>query len=206
MQGYITIAKQATAELLEKRSRFLSLALPVSCEDEANAALGELRSRYWDANHNCYAYILRSGGIQRYSDDGEPSGTAGMPILEVIRRKGLVDVMVVVTRYFGGTLLGAGGLVRAYSKSAALALDGAEILRMTPCTVFTLELPYHHYGKLAKILQGFLVAVLEDDFADVIHLTLRIPSDRLSAFEKELAELSAGGAAVKILREEFAPV
>ena len=115
------------------------LAAPVSDEESAIALLSELRTKYWDATHNCYAYILRSGNIQRYSDDGEPQGTAGMPILEVLRRQNLTDVMVVVTRYFGGTLLGAGGLVRAYTLGATLVLERAKLLQMRPCTI----LPSH---------------------------------------------------------------
>jgi uncharacterized YigZ family protein len=206
LEGYTTIAELVTAEHVEKRSRFLSLAAPVSDEESAIALLSELRTKYWDATHNCYAYILRSGNIQRYSDDGEPQGTAGMPILEVLRRQNLTDVMVVVTRYFGGTLLGAGGLVRAYTLGATLVLERAKLLQMRPCTIFTLTLDYSLYGKLQYLLSDFGATTLKDDFGAQITLTLRMETDKLSAFSKQLSELSAGSLAPNPVGEEFAPV
>ena len=112
---YKTIRNAAEDEFVEKRSRFIGHALPVTTEEEALAFIAEMKSKYWDASHNVYAYILREGGIQRFSDDGEPQGTAGIPTLDVLRKEGLTDLVVVVTRYFGGILLGGGGLVRAYS-------------------------------------------------------------------------------------------
>jgi uncharacterized YigZ family protein len=204
MRPYTTIAAEAVAEYTEKRSRFLGLAAPVATEAEAAAVLDNLRARHHDANHNCYAYILRSPDIARYSDDGEPSGTAGLPILEVLRRQGLVDVITVVTRYFGGTLLGAGGLVRAYSKSAALALGSAGAVRMEPCAVFDVALPYHHYGRVGGILPRYGISTLFENYTEVVNLTLRISATKLPAFQKELAELTAGEAGVIFLREEFA--
>ncbi len=206
MEGYTTIAKQVTAEHVEKRSRFLSLAAPVSDEQAALALLGELKTRYWNATHNCYAYILRAGGVQRYSDDGEPQGTAGMPILEVLRRQELSDVLVVVTRYFGGTLLGAGGLVRAYTLGATLVLERAKILQMRHCTIFTLTLDYSLYGRLQNLLPDFGAVTLEDDFGAQITLTLRMETDKLPAFSKQLSELSAGSLTAHPIGEEFAPV
>jgi len=199
---YITIAAAAEAEHLEKRSRFLSLAAPVSDESAALRLLDDLRARHRDANHNTYAYILRSG-TTRFSDDGEPGGTAGMPVLEVLRRRGLCDVIVVVTRYFGGILLGAGGLVRAYTLAATLALDAATLLHMRRCTVFSLEIPYSFYGKLQNLLPAFDATVLEDNFAERISLTLRIQTDKLPALQKQLAELTAGSVRAVVLREEF---
>jgi len=206
LEGYTTIAGPVTAEHVEKRSRFLSLAAPVGDEESALALLSEVRTKYWDATHNCYAYILRNGNIQRYSDDGEPQGTAGMPILEVLRRQNLTDVLVVVTRYFGGTLLGAGGLVRAYTLGATLALEKAKLLRMRRCTVFTLTVDYSLYGKLQNLLCEFGAVTLQDDFGAEITLTLRMEADKLPAFSKQLSELSAGRLAPRVVGEEFAPV
>jgi len=193
------------AEHVEKRSRFISLAAPVSTEKDALTLLEQTRSEHREATHNCYAYILRTGSLTRYSDDGEPGGTAGMPILEVIRRRELFDVMVIVTRYFGGTLLGAGGLVRAYSTGASLALDAAEILALHPCILFSLEIPYHNYGKLQNILPGFGIKIVEEDFAEHVRLRLRIRAERLDAFQKELSEMTAGSVAPVVTGETLAP-
>ena len=203
MRGYKTIAAPASAEHTEKRSRFFCLAAPIHDEEGANALLAQARTRYWDANHNCYAYILR-GATTRCSDDGEPQGTAGLPILEVLRHRELEDVILIVTRYFGGTLLGAGGLVRAYSHSAALALDSASVLEMRPCAVFSLQLPYHHYGKVQNLLAGQGGTITNEEFSDIVALRGRIAKDSFSAFEKALAELSAGQCAPTILGEEYA--
>jgi len=205
MTRYKTIAETVAAEHIEKRSRFICLAAPVRDEAEAAAVLEQARARHPDANHNCYAYILRAGSIQRCSDDGEPQGTAGLPILEVLRHRGVQDVIVVVTRYFGGTLLGAGGLIRAYSLGAALGLDAAIILDMRLCTVASIELPYKGYGKLQNLLAAFGAAVLEDSFGEKVNLRFRIAAEKFPALEKEIAEMSAGSARPVVVGEEFAP-
>ena len=126
MKDYITLNQRAQDEFVERKSRFIGTATPVSTQEEAIAFIDEMRSKYWDATHNVYAYILRDG-TKRYSDDGEPQGTAGVPVLDVLQKEGLTDLCVVVTRYFGGILLGAGGLVRAYSHGAKIAVDAAGI-------------------------------------------------------------------------------
>ena len=133
--SYLTLGGQGEIEYVERRSRFLAHARPVTTEEEALAFLEQIRSKYWDASHNVYAYSLREGQIRRFSDDGEPQGTSGMPTLEVLTKSGITDAIIVVTRYFGGVLLGAGGLVRAYSHAARMAVDAAEVLTMRPCTV-----------------------------------------------------------------------
>ena len=125
--SYKTTEKEAQDEFVEQRSRFIGYVRPVKTEEEALAFIEEKKKQHWDARHNVYAYVLREGGIQRYSDDGEPHGTAGVPTLDVLLKSGVTDVCVVVTRYFGGILLGAGGLVRAYTKSAKLALEAAQL-------------------------------------------------------------------------------
>ena len=206
MLGYKTIAGISVYEHTEKRSRFVCVAAPTPDESAALALLEEIRARHPGANHNCYAYILRAGSTQRYSDDGEPSGTAGMPILNVLRHRQIVDAIVAVTRYFGGTLLGAGGLVRAYSLGAGLALDSATVLNMQPCAVFSLELPYHIYGKVQNLLAAFGAETLEDSFSDVVCLRARILADKLPAFEKDLAQITAGSVSAVVLGKEFAPV
>ena len=145
---YKTVAKEAQAELIERKSRFIATVRPASTEEEALGMLEEMRTRYRDASHNVYAYIIGENNIMRYSDDGEPSGTAGVPVLEVLRKEGLIDVAVVVTRYFGGTLLGAGGLVRAYGASAKLGLDAAGIVTRTLCDIVKVSCDYTTFGKV----------------------------------------------------------
>ena len=201
---YKTIRARAEDEFIERRSRFIGHIAPVGSEEEAIAFIEEVRASNREANHNCYAYVLREGQIKRYSDDGEPQGTAGTPILEVLLRNELVDVCAVVTRYFGGVLLGAGGLVRAYSTGASLVVAAGGILRMAPCTSFVTEVDYAFYGKLSYLLPQYNIQVLESDFGEKVRLVLLIRSDRLPAFEKELQELSAGQVSPFVLEERYA--
>ena len=203
MRGYKTIAAAITGEFLEKRSRFIYLAAPVRTQPDAARLIDSVRAAHREANHNCYAYILREG-YQRYSDDGEPQGTAGIPILEVIRHRELVDVGVVVTRYFGGTLLGAGGLVRAYSQGASLAVGSAKVISYRPCTIFTLTLPYPVYGRFQSLFSAIGGKVLEENFAQNITLKLRVQTKNFAMLEKQLANISAGSVKAAIVGEEFA--
>jgi len=205
-QSYDTIAAPAAAELVEKRSRFLAEIRPVSDESQCAAFVAEQKARYHDARHNCSAWILRVGNILRYSDDGEPQGTAGVPILEVIRREGLTDVAVVVTRYFGGILLGAGGLNRAYSHSAKRAVDAARRVRMCRCALFMLEIPYPLYDKVQLLLGQHGAAVLDSAFGVDVTLTLRLEASALPALEARLTELSGGQVRPVLLGEEFAAI
>lgn len=158
-QCYKTVAHSGEGELTEKKSRFIATVRPVDNEDDAIAFINEMRSKYSDARHNVYAYVIDENNIYRYSDDGEPQGTAGMPVLDVIRKEGLVDTAVVVTRYFGGTLLGTGGLVRAYSQSAKLGLDNAEIVTRTLCDIVSVKVDYSLVGKIQHFIQanGFML-------------------------------------------------
>jgi len=201
---YKTIRARAEDEFIERLSLFIGHIAPVGSEEEAIAFIEEVRASNREANHNCYAYVLREGQIKRYSDDGEPQGTAGTPILEVLLRNELVDVCAVVTRYFGGVLLGAGGLVRAYSTGASLAVAAGGILRMGPRTSFVTEVDYALYGKLSYLLPQYNIQVLESDFGEKVRLVLLIRSDRLPAFEKELQELSAGQVSPFVLEERYA--
>lgn len=202
--GYKTIRSRAEDEFVERRSRFIGHVAPVRSEEEAVRFIEEIRALNREANHNCYAYVLREGQIKRYSDDSEPQGTAGVPILDVLLRNELVDVCVVVTRYFGGVLLGAGGLVRAYSTGASLAVAAGEILHMMPCTSFVIEVDYSLYGKLNYLFPQYNIQVQESDFGEKVRLVLLIRSDRLPAFEKELQELSAGQVVPFILDRRYA--
>lgn len=152
MESYITVSGESVGEYSEKRSRFIATLRHTETEEQAAAFLAEMRSKYWDARHNCYAYSLSRGALKRFSDDGEPHGTAGKPILDIIDGSGLTDITVVVTRYFGGVLLGTGGLVRAYSAAAREAVAAAERVRMTPCTVYKARCGYSELERLTKLI------------------------------------------------------
>ena len=198
MDTYKTVKGFASAELVEKRSRFIGYIMPVTTSEEALAFLEKVRSTHWDATHNVYAYVLRGEGISRYSDDNEPQGTAGMPTLDVIQKRGLTDCITVVTRYFGGTLLGAGGLVRAYSAAAKAAVEAAGERVMTLCSVCELSCPYTLYGKLPALIAKYGGSVDDSSFTDEVTVRFHIPADGLNAFNKALSEESSG----KIQAEE----
>ena len=152
MESYITVSGESVGEYSEKRSRFIATLRHTETEEQAAAFLAELRSKYWDARHNCYAYSMSGGTLKRFSDDGEPHGTAGKPILDIIDGSGLTDIMIVVTRYFGGVLLGTGGLVRAYSAAAREAVANANRVKMTPCTVYKASCGYSELERLTKLI------------------------------------------------------
>jgi len=206
LDSYRTVPHAGEAEFTEKRSRFIGHIRPVTAESEAVAFISDIRSRHKKANHNCYAYILRAGSIMRYSDDGEPHGTAGTPILEIIRREGIVDVAVVVTRYFGGVLLGAGGLARAYAHAAKLALDTAGIAEMCLCAELMLAIPYARYEQVLKLLEDYPARILDTGFAGDVTLTVRIRADGLAALEGALTEISSGSLRPVVTGETFAPM
>lgn len=202
-EEYTTVAAPALGEFEEKRSRFIGEIAPASTPEEAAAFLDQVRARHREATHHCYAYLLR-GGACRFSDDGEPSGTAGRPMLEVLQREGVVDVVAVVTRYFGGTLLGAGGLVRAYAQGAKTALDAARRVVMRPAAVVALDADYHQYGKLTHLLPRHGVRVLDTQFGAGVTLTLLLPRERLEGLAREVGELSAGTVIPLVLEEKMA--
>lgn len=204
MKDYLTIEGFAQDEFVEKKSRFIGYAKHVETEEEAVSFINEMKQKHWDATHNVYAYVLRNGQIRRYSDDGEPQGTAGIPTLDVILKEGIVDVCVVVTRYFGGILLGGGGLVRAYSQGCRVALKAAKKLHMAPCTVLETAVDYGFYGKLSYILPKYNITTLDSDFGADVVLKLMIKSERLEVFLKELTELSGGTVMPEVLEEKYA--
>lgn len=192
MSGYLVPAGYGEAEFCEKRSRFIGRVWPVETESEAIAHIKAMREQHWDATHNVYAYIVRENGIMRFSDDGEPGGTSGMPTLNVFRSGEIQNVCCVVTRYFGGILLGAGGLVRAYSNTAKLALDAAGVSLMTQWENALLSCSYAQYERILRLLEHYEAVVENTDFAADVMLETVIRSDRYGAFAKELADLTAG--------------
>ncbi len=202
MNGYYTAAKQAEAEIVEKKSRFIGYIKPVSTEAEALEFLNQIRKKHWDATHNVYAYVIRENSVSRFSDDGEPAKTAGAPVLDVIQKEGLTDVIVVVTRYFGGTLLGTGGLVKAYSKSAKAAMDAAGKAKRILCTAFFLGMSYPMWNKLEKELDGCVVRDIQ--YSDEVNVSLLTPAEEYEALCRRLADLSAGEVEPVTAGEEFA--
>lgn len=200
---YKTVKTSASGEYTVKRSRFIGYACPVSTSAEAESFIASIKSKHYDATHNVYAYILREGGIKRYSDDGEPQGTAGIPALDVLEKEGLVDTAVVVTRYFGGILLGGGGLVRAYSHSAKVAVDSAGVITMAPCTDAQTVCDYGFYGKLSAFLAAENVKVLDTDFSDSVKVVFRIKSADFDALSEKLTDLSNGKSEIRVISENF---
>lgn len=190
MKEYVTITQRAEDEFFEKKSQFIGYIAPVSTEEEALSFLAEIRTKHRDARHNCFAYILQNG-VKRASDDGEPQGTAGVPIMEVVEREGLTDVIVVVTRYFGGILLGAGGLVRAYAHAAKLAVDAAQRKVMSPAVLVELQMDYNQYGKINNVLSKYTVIVQNTDFTDLVTMQALFIESDLEPFRDELRELTA---------------
>ena len=192
MNTYKTVKEFACDELVEKRSRFIGYCKPVTTQDEAIAFINEIKTKHWDARHNVYAYSLREGNIKRYSDDGEPSGTAGMPVLDVITKNEVYDVCVVVTRYFGGVLLGTGGLVRAYSQGSKIALEAGQVVLMQNCLVCSLTCTYNQYGKISSLIPDNGGVIDDSVFETDVKLKFHIKPDGLPALNKKLADLTSG--------------
>ena len=192
--GYLTLAGPGEAELDEKRSRFLGFAGRVTSDAEATAFVASIRSRYPDARHAVYAYIATSSGTlaQRYSDDGEPQGTGGLPVLDVIRKRSLTDAAIVVVRYFGGILLGAPGLVRAYSGAASLAVEAAGIVRMTPLLSLTVAVSYSLWDRAQSAAAKIGLAAGEPEYAENVRCTFGVAPDSLEAAESALRDVCAG--------------
>lgn len=205
-KDYRTIKRAARAEHIEKKSRFIATVRPVATEAAALSFIAETRKEFSDATHNTYAYVLRENNIARYSDDGEPGGTAGLPMMEVLKQEELYDVCVVVTRYFGGTLLGAGGLVRAYSKGAKLGINAGIISVMTDCTIIKITVSYELYGRLQYLLEQENLKIEETDFLQDVSVTVCIRSTLLEEFQKKLTETTNGRAECKVLKTEYRPL
>lgn len=198
MDCYHTIYKGGTGEIIEKKSRFIAEAYPVSGEEEAFSYLEEVKKRYWDARHHCWAYVIgRNPAAERMSDDGEPAGTAGKPILEVIRGRELTDVFIVVTRYFGGTLLGTGGLVRAYTSAAAEALAHTEIITRIHGFKLKIITDYTGLGKLQYLLGQRGIAILDTVYTDQVDLLVLVPDEEEQPLMKAVMEGTNGQAVME---------
>ena len=194
----------AETEFTEKRSRFIGHLLPVETEEQAREFIAQMKKKYDDARHNCWCYLIGSD-LLRYGDDGEPQGTAGQPMLNVFRRENVTNVVCVVTRYFGGILLGAGGLTRAYSKSARDALAAAGVAEMGLWAAAEIPCPYALFERVKGEIAALDGTVDEAEYGADIRLKVSLPAEDTAALQERLTELSAGGIAVAVTAEEYRP-
>ena len=202
MDEYLIPTKNAEAEFIEKRSRFIGHIWLTETEEEALAHIKEMRETYWDATHNVYAYIIKDGAT-RFSDAGEPSGTAGMPTLQVLQREGLFNVCCVVTRYFGGILLGAGGLFRAYGHGAKIAVDAAGKSMKRVWDVIYLPIPYSWYERMKQEVTNYEGIIRDTQYGADVELEVLTPTGRTKAFLDRVIDISAGTLEGMITGQEY---
>ena len=205
MSEYFIPAGDGEAEFTEKRSSFLGHVRMVETEDEAKTFVAEMKKKYYDARHNCWCYIIKDGAV-RYSDDGEPQGTAGIPMLEVLKREGVTNVVCVVTRYFGGVLLGTGGLLRAYTKSAKDALDAAGISVVRRWVMAELACTYSLLERLKLECTAVNGLVSDVEYSTDVCLKLLLPEDGVEDFSRRIADVTAGASRLAIIGEIYKPV
>jgi len=204
--GYRTVKAPSSVELVIQKSRFIGQCFPIASEEEALELLTSLRKKYWDATHNCYAYSVgQKGEIARFSDDGEPGGTAGMPMMDALRGAGVTNVLCVVTRYFGGILLGTGGLVRAYSRSCSEAIRAAGVVRVALCDSIEYSVPYPQWAMFQAEArkQG---ASLMPEYGEVVRCVTVIEAEKTKAFTDAVFDQSAGSLTGTVRGREFRPL
>ena len=201
--NYFTISEAANASFIEKKSEFIGYIAPVNTNDEAVEFINSIKSMHRKARHNVYAYILRENNISRYSDDGEPQGTGGVPVLDVLKKRNLTDVCIVVTRYFGGILLGGGGLVRAYSHAASLACDAANTMNMCKCHRLKISISYDMYGKISYILPSYETITVNSDFSSDVTIEILVLAEKLHELQKELLEITNGSISITNCEELY---
>ena len=203
--SYRTVKAPAAIEIVVNRSRFIGQCIPVSSEAEALEQLAAIRKRYWDATHNCYAYSIgQKGEIARFSDDGEPGGTAGMPMMDALRGAGVTDVLCVVTRYFGGILLGTGGLVRAYGRTCSEAIQAAGVVRMVSCDLVRFEVPYAQWSLFQQVSRKH-EADLAPEYEGDIRCVAAVEAARTDAFLRDVFDQSAGTLNGTVAGREYRP-
>ena len=191
MDEYLVPAGYGEDEFIEKRSRFIGHIFPVETEEEALEKIQQMKKKYYDASHNCWAYVIR-GGAMRFSDDGEPGGTAGNPMMQVLQREQLNNVVCIVTRYFGGVLLGAGGLVRAYTKGAKIAIDAAGRSMKRVWTVLYLPCPYTYYERVKLEIAAFDGIVRDTQFGAEVELEILVAQAKAQPFLDRITDMTAG--------------
>ena len=197
MSEYKIVYEGGTGEIVEKKSRFIANVFKVESEDEALEIIEQTRKKYWDARHNCFAYIIgENGQTKRCSDDKEPQGTAGKPILVVIEGAGIINILVIVTRYFGGTLLGTGGLVRAYSGATKEGIANSSIITKEQGKKFVVDTDYNGVGKLQYIAANMQITIMDTQYTDKVIMTLIVPLDKCEELKKKIVEATAGKAEI----------
>lgn len=206
--GYKVVYQGGSGEIEEKKSRFIATVRPVETEEEASAFVAEMKKRYWDARHNCSAFVIgKNQELTRCSDDGEPSGTAGRPMLDVLLKEGIHNAAVVVTRYFGGTLLGTGGLVRAYQRSVQEGLANSVIIEKRQGQILVLETDYNGMGKIQYFLGNEQIATLDTDYAEAVQMTVMVPKEKKQQVQKGLIDVTGDRISLCWDREtEFAQI
>ncbi len=204
MDAYRVLLAGGQGEYVEKKSRFIATVRKCENEGEATAFIEEMRKKYWDARHNCFAYVLgERGELTRYSDDGEPGGTAGRPMLEVLQGEGIRNVAVVVTRYFGGVLLGTGGLVRAYTQAVKEGLAGCSIGRMRPGSEVEVTTDYNGVGRILYLLGNAGIEPVSSDYTDRVVLRLLLPSEQVEDLHRQMVDATCGRVCFEKLRDLF---
>ena len=202
MEEYLVPTQFGEDVFIEKKSRFIGRVWPVESEEEALEKIQSMKKQHYDATHNCWAYIIKDGAV-RFSDDGEPGGTAGMPMLQVLQREGLFNVVCVVTRYFGGILLGAGGLVRAYTKGAKIAVDAAGKSMKRVWSVLYVPFPYTFYERVKLEVEAFSGLIRNTDFGSEVELEILMPEAQAQPFLDRLTDMSAGVIEGMITGQEY---
>ncbi len=203
MHSYITVKKHAEFKYEDRKSVFIGEAMPVSCEAEALAFIEKVKKKYPDARHHVYAYVLRENSTQRFTDDREPQGSAGMPTLDAIRKRGCTDTAVVVTRYFGGTLLGVGGLVRAYTAAAQGAIEAAEVIKYDIYSEISISVSYSDYGKISPLFELTEFRCDDTVYAEDVTVLGRLPKSRLSELVENAREATSNRAKIELISEKF---
>jgi len=201
--GYKTIKKCTNITFTERHSEFIAYLCPVQTNEEAVNFINEIRAMHRKSTHNVYAYILRDSNITRYSDDGEPQGTAGVPVLDILKKNALTDVCCVVTRYFGGILLGGGGLVRAYSTSAKLAVESSDILNMCECYATEINMDYNLYSKISYIFPQYEIKEVSSKFEENVHLEILVKEQFFNSLKEKLIDISNGKIDIKKIKKLF---
>lgn len=206
-QGIKILYEGGVGELEEKKSRFIATTLPISTQEEALEFIEKTKKQYWDARHNCYAFIIGENSESiRCSDDGEPSGTAGKPMLEVLQNNGLKNVVAVVTRYFGGTLLGTGGLVRAYTQATQAALEAAQVATMTLMSVLEIKTDYNAIGKIKYMFAQADTLVMGEEYGVDVVVTIAVPLSEKETMQKKITEATNGKAVIEEKEQIFMAV
>ena len=202
MEPYITVANFGEGEISEKHSKFIASVFPIKTESEAIDLINSARKKYWDAKHNVYAYVLRDGTC-RYTDDGEPSGTAGVPVLDTLKKQGIVDCLVIVTRYFGGILLGTGGLVRAYTAAANEGIKNANIVKMVPSYVCKINCEYNEYDKLPRVLNDGTAKIIDSQFLTDVQIKFSVKFENYENLNLKITDYFGGRLKITKIEEIY---